>query len=216
MQKFLMNKPHTQIVSLMAVHAASLLPSSRMPDLKSSHSSHCSTLGGDVQFKGHGFRVLHGGAHMLKKSQVLIIQVWSSWKKVIHLPPWTRLLQGSLTKFLGKSPGSKLKRFPQMWHKGRRHWPAWLHSWVGPVVAQSHRSTVTTVGAAGSTWSFPKVKATGNTCNIVGAKGGTDQEQTHRIILDMFICGWHSIQLIYLHQSYILYQRETDFSSLML
>lgn len=138
-------------------------------------------------------------------------------EEVIHLTAWTRLLQGSLTKCLGKSPGSKLKRFPQMWHKGRRHWPAWLHSWVGPVVAQSHRSTVTTAGAAVSTWSFPKVKATENTYNTVEAKGGTDQEQqTHRIILDMFICGWHSIQLIYLHQSYILYQRETDFSCLML
>lgn len=63
---------HTQIFSLIAVHAASLLPSSRMPDLKSSHSSHCSTLGGDVQFKGHGFRVLHGGAHILKNHKFLL------------------------------------------------------------------------------------------------------------------------------------------------
>lgn len=96
-------------------------------------------------------------------------------EEVIHLPAWTRLLQGSLTKCLGKSPGSKLQRFPQMWHKGRRPWPAWLHSWVGPVVAQSHRSPVTTAGAAVSTWSFT-VKATENTCNIVETKGRTDQE----------------------------------------
>lgn len=114
--KILLTKP----CGLMAGSCCSSSASaSESPDLKSTYLFHHLTIGSNLQLKGHRFGVLHGWACL--GNCKLWLSKCRGLEEVIHLPARIWLLQNSLTKHLGKSPGSKLKRFFQLRHKGRRH-----------------------------------------------------------------------------------------------